>query len=450
MASLTKRGDTFRIMVSLGYGLDGKQIRKTTTFTPPKNVTEGKAKKLAEAYAHDFEKKCRGVSDLGENMRFHELAEWYYREIAPNVVRGITIYNQQLLIKLYALDEFGHMKLKDISTARLDELWNRLKRNGGHREYYALIDTGSIPIGTRRETAKAIGVQESLMYRLTSGGRVNLATAEKISAALGKKVKELFYLGSEKGGLSAATVNRVKAAVSAIFNTAVRKGMMEKNPVANTTPPKIEYTKKPFLDASQCKRLLDILDEQDNPQLKTAITALLYTGLRSGELLALRWEDMDFANASISVNKTLTLLRGEYSFTPPKTKSSERKVKAPPELMALLKAHKIWQAERRLAFGGSWENSGQVFTNEKGGFYNRTTLNQQFKRLLKKNGLPDLHIHDLRHANASLLINAGLPANVVSEHLGHHNTQTTLNTYAHAFDETKAKAAEIISLALGK
>ena len=450
MASIKKRGDTFRIMVSLGYGMDARQIRKTTTFKPPKNVTEGKAWKLAEAYAHEFEKHCRGLTNLGENMRFHELAEWYYREIAPNVVKGITIYNQELLIKLYVLNEFGHMKLKDISTAQLDELWNRLKREGGHREYYALINTDSIPVGTRRETARLAGVPESLIYKVTSGGRINLASAEKISKALNKKSKDLFYLESEKGGLSASTVLRVKAAVSAIFNTAVRKGMMEKNPCKNTTPPKIEHMKKPFLDASQCKRLLHILEEQDNQQFKTAITALLYTGLRSGELLALRWEDIDFDNNLLSITKTLTRLPGEYFFSTPKTKASERKVNAPPELIALMKAHKTWQAERRLALGKAWKNSGQVFTNEKGDFYNRTTLNQQFKRLLKKHELPDLHIHDLRHANASLLINAGLPAKVVSEHLGHHNTQTTLNTYAHAFDETKSKAAEAISLALAK
>lgn len=450
MASITKIGNSFKIMVSLGYDIYGTQIRKTTTYKPPSNVTEGKARKLAEAYAYDFEKKCKGVTNLGENMRFHELAEWYYREIAPNVVKGITIYNQKLLLKLYFLDEFGNMKLKNITTARLDELWNRLKREGGHREYYALINTDSIPVGRRREMAKIIGVQESLMYRMTSGDRVKLNTAEKIAKAMGKKVKDLFYLESEKKGLSASTVGRVKGAVSAIFNTAVRKGMIERNPCTNTTPPKIECEKRPFLDANQCKQLLDIFAKHENPQLKTAITTLLYTGLRSGELLALRWEDIDFDNGIISVTKTLTLLHGEYSFTAPKTKSSERKIKAPPELVALLKAHKIWQAEQRLALGAMWENSGQVFTNQKGGFYNRTTLNQQFKKVLKKNGLPDLHVHDLRHANASLLINAGLPAKVVSDHLGHHNTQTTLNTYAHAFEETKARAAEVISAALGK
>lgn len=450
MASVTKRGDSFRIMVSLGYNLEGRQIRKTTTFTPPQGVTEGKARKLAEAYAHDFEKKCRGVSDLGENMRFHELAKWYYTEIAPNVIRETTICNQEQLLDLYFMNECGHMKLKDITTARLDELWNKLKREGGHRKYYTLLDPKSIPRGAGLKIARLAGIDENIIYRMTSGKKVRPDSAEKVAAALGQKLEDVFSLESEKRGLSATTINRVKSAVSAVFSTAVRKGMIEKNPCKHTTLPKKEDKKKIYLDADQCKTLLEIFDKHEKPQLKTAITTLLYTGLRSGELLALRWEDIDFEEGIISVSKSLARVRGKSILTAPKTKSSERKVKAPPVLMALLKTHKIWQAERRLALGAMWKNSGQIFTNQKGGYYNGSTLNQQFKKAIKGKGLPPLHIHDLRHANASLLINAGLPTKVVSDHLGHTNTQTTLNIYTHIFEETKAKATEAISAALGQ
>lgn len=78
MPSIEKRGDTYRIMVSLGYNMEGKQIRKNTTFKPPKNVTEGKAEKLAMAFAYEFEKKCMGMTNFNENMRFLELCEWYF------------------------------------------------------------------------------------------------------------------------------------------------------------------------------------------------------------------------------------------------------------------------------------------------------------------------------------------------------------------------------------
>lgn len=450
MASLTKRGDSYKVMVSLGYDIHGRQIRKTTTFTPPANVTEGKGRKLAEAFAHDFEKRCRGVSDLGDNLRFRELTDWYYTEIAPNVIREKTVYDQRILLNLYVMEEFGHLKLKDVTTARLDELWNRLRRNGGRRTYYALRDKDIIPLGSRRDTARAAGLTENIVYRACAGEQLTQQSAEKMAAALGKPFKELFELVYEKGGLSSATVHHIRATVSAILRTAVKKGLLEKNPVANTTPPKPEYKKKLFLDAGQCKQLLDILEGIENRQLRVMINTLLFTGLRSGELLALQWCDVNFDEGTIIVSKTLQRLVGKYRLAEPKTKASERIVSAQPELFELLRAHRAWQDERKAVFGSAWEQPEQVFTTATGGFYNGVTLNQQFKGILRKNGLLDLHIHDLRHATASLLINAGLPVKVIADHLGHRSTQTTENVYAHVFAESRAKAADAISIALGK
>ena len=449
MPSISKRGDTFRIMCSLGYGMDGRQIRKTTTFTPPPGVTEGKARKLAEAYGHEFEKKCRGVTNLGENMRFHELADWYYEQVAPNVIRERTAYDQRILLNLYVMEEFGRLKLKEITTARLDELWNYLKRDGGRRQYYSLRDPNIIPHGSKRETARLVGLSEKIIYTACSGGRLTKATATKIATAFDKPLKELFELVYEKGGLSSATVSHVRATVSAILKTAMRKGMIEKNPVSNTTPPKPEYKKKLFLDAGQCKQLLDILEEHDNKQLCVMITVLLFTGMRSGELLGLQWKDIDVDKSTIVINKTLIRLVGEYRLSEPKTKSSERILSVQPEVTDILKEHKIWQDERKAIFGASWKQPEQVFTKESGDFYDGVTLNQQFKKILPRNGLPDLHIHDLRHATASLLINSGLPVKMVAEHLGHRSTQTTENVYAHVFAESRARTAEAIRIALG-
>ena len=121
-----------------------------------------------------------------------------------------------------------------------------------------------------------------------------------------------------------------------------------------------------------------------------------------------------------------------------------------PELLSISREHKAWQNERKIAFGSAWEQPDQVFSNATGRFYIGVTLNQQFKKILRKHSLPDLHIHDLRHATASLLINAGLPVRVVADHLGHRSTQTTLDIYAHVFAESRAKAADAISIALGK
>ena len=98
--------------------------------------------------------------------------------------------------------------------------------------------------------------------------------------------------------------------------------------------------------------------------------------------------------------------------------------------------------------GGRWIERGAVFTGQFGEYMNKTYINTEFKKLLKKHNFPDIHIHDLRHANASLLINMGVPVKVISEHLGHCDTRTTENIYAHIFNETLAQTSDAITQAL--
>lgn len=448
MASVTKRGDTFRIMVSLGYDMKGRQIRKTTTFKPPEGVTPGKAEKLARAYAHDFEKKCQGLLNMDENIRFSELVEWYFDQIAPHRLKEATFYSTKSLIDLYVLPGIGHLKLKDISTARIDALFNQLYKSGRTRQYYIMTDTGCLPQGTWRPTARKANVNYGTLKTALRGQRIRKDSAEKIAAAIGKKLKEVFHEERGEEGLDSATIARIRTATSSIFSTALKKDIISKNPVTNATTPKAKQKKKLFLDANQCKQLLGILGDLPNPQTRVAIATLLYTGMRVGELLALHWGDVDFDNRTITIRHTLYRAKGKYKLSTPKTKSSERMITMPPPLVDLLKEQKEWQEKRQKDVGARWIERGAVVTGECGEYMNRGYLNLTFKKLLKKHGLPDLHIHDLRHANASLLINAGVPVKVISEHLGHCNTLTTENIYAHVFNETKAKASDAISHAL--
>ena len=107
MPSIKKRGDSYRIMVSLGYDMEGKQVRKTTTFTPPEGVTPGKAEKLAISYAHEFEKRCMGMVNMNENIRFSELHDWYFDQIAVHKLKPMTLYGNKELMKLYVLPYLG-------------------------------------------------------------------------------------------------------------------------------------------------------------------------------------------------------------------------------------------------------------------------------------------------------------------------------------------------------
>ena len=450
MPSIKKRGDTFRIMVSLGYDMDGHQIRKTTTFKPPENVTPGKAEKLATAYAYEFEKRCQGMVNMNENIRFSELCEWYYDQIAVHKLKPSTYYNNRKIIDCYVMPYLGNMKLKDINTARIDALFNELYRHGRKREMFRLRDPNLIPEGTRRPVSRRSKVNLNTVKTCIEGVPVMRDTAERLAATLSMKLKDAFVkVESEDTGLDVGSIKRVRTALSPIFSTAVKKELLLKNPVTNaTTPGNTEPEKKEFLDADQCRQLLGFVDEMGNPQVARAVKTLLYTGMRVGELTALHWAEVDMDNATLLVRYNLYRLDGEYHLTTPKTKSSARLITLPPQVIEIFKEQKAWQEKRRAEVGNRWIERDAVFTGQFGEYLNKTYINTEFKKLLKKHDFPNIHIHDLRHANASLLINMGVPVKVISEHLGHCDTRTTENIYAHIFNETLAQTSDAISQAL--
>ena len=174
---------------------------------------------------------------------------------------------------------------------------------------------------------------------------------------------------------------------------------------------------------------------------------LLFTGMRVGEITGLHWNDVDFEHSTLTVKYSLYRSKGQYKLGTPKTKSSARVISLPPQVMETLAEQMEWQEHRKQDVGSRWIGRGTVCTGEYGEYMNSTYVNTTFNELLKKHDFPN--IHDLRHANASLLINMGVPVKVISEHLGHCDTHTTENIYAHIFAETRAKASDAISQALG-
>lgn len=122
MATITKRGDTFRIKVSLGYDTEHKQIIKSTTFKPPQGVTPKKAEKLAQQFAYEFESRCKDYTELNENMRFSELADWYFTNYAPQELKESTVYTYWGQYKNHIEPVLDNIKVKDINAPRLTQI----------------------------------------------------------------------------------------------------------------------------------------------------------------------------------------------------------------------------------------------------------------------------------------------------------------------------------------
>lgn len=447
MASIRKRGDTFTITAYMGYDEQGRQRKKTTTYRPPDGVTPGKAEKLAKQYAAVWEEKIRGYVALDENRTLSELAEWYYSTVAPSVLKPKTLENYKGEIERHILPYIGREKLKNISPPMLDRLFSDLQKGGNLQTHFRLKDK-SLFDGIKREPFyEKAGVSRSILFHVLSGKTTRKENAEKIAAALDMKLEQAFDDVTEKG-LTGATVNKIKLNLSAIFTAAVKKEIMRRNPCKLATPPKVDTKPAEFLNEQQCHIFLQALHEQNDFQFEVICNLFLATGMRSGELCALHWEDINLETGLLYIQHTLVRMNGEFRRDTPKTSGSERRIVLPEYIIELLKQHKKRQALERFKAGSSWKVPDAVFTNGAGNYFIGANLNVRLKKICRKAGLPDIHVHSLRHTHASLLINSNVTARVIADRLGHSTTKTTLDTYSHVFAESEAKAMQAIDMAL--
>ena len=442
MATARRRGktDSFLVTSYQGYTEDGQQVRRTTTFRAPPGASPAKQQKLADAFAHEWEAKIRGAVALDENKKFSQLFTWYFEQIAPSTIKQTTLRGNRASLEKHVLPALGHMKIKDISAPVLDNLFQELYKSGYKLEYFRLRDAAALDGIKYREWIERHGVTANTLWKLKTGHTCRRVTAEKITAALDTTLAALFEDATKKQGLSGTTVHKIKIDLSAIFTAATKKGILSRNPCLLATTPKKDTPKAACLDERQARDLLDACAQQDDRQFETLITLLLATGLRVGEATALHWEDVDFQHDVLHVGNTLVRMDGQFLRQPPKTASSDRYIKLPGFAAKALREHKLRQG------GGNI-----IFTNLHGDYLHRNQLSAKLKRVLQAAGLPpDVHIHTLRHSNASLLINADITAKAVADALGHASTKTTLDTYSHIFAETRARNAQAVEMALFK
>jgi integrase len=174
------------------------------------------------------------------------------------------------------------------------------------------------------------------------------------------------------------------------------------------------------------------------------------TGLRRGELLGLRWEDVDLERRTLRVGRALVREGGRHTLGETKTKRGRRQVKLTPRTVNALKAHRKKQLEEKMKFAGLFKEHGLIFASTVGTPVNPENLvNRSFKPLLEKAGLPEIRFHDLRHTCATLLLSRGVHPKLVQELLGHATIAMTLDTYSHYLPSMGDQAAGAMGEVLG-
>jgi integrase len=240
-------------------------------------------------------------------------------------------------------------------------------------------------------------------------------------------------------GLSTATIQRIRATLRKALADAQRWDLVARNAAALASPPPSKRPKIRPISASEAMALIEHVRGHRHEAL--VITAL-GAGLRMGEILGLRWEDVDFEGRTLTVAHALQRVDGQLVLVPPKSQHSRRTIPLAATVVTALAAHRACQDEVRLVLESEWDERDFVFTTRMGKPLIGSNVLHEFQSILAAAGLPRYRFHDLRHAFASFLLAQGVSMYMVKEILGHSQIALTIDTYAHLSPETKREASD--------
>ena len=397
MPTIEKRGNSYKITASCGYDSKGVQQRRRMTWKPEPGMTARQIEKELQRQAVLFEERVRNGGVASGSVKFELLAdEW--------------------------LEKYAEKHLKERTVVRLRSLTART---------YAVLGAKRVDKITPRNV-------QDFIDNLSEPG-VKIQRIRKDSE------KEE---APPPAGLSPKTVRHYLSFVSDVMAYAERLGMIPMNPCGKVVPPPLESVERDCYTLEEAARFLELLRGEEW-QYRAFFTLAIYSGARRAELLGLEWKDIDFDGCTISIcrNSLYSKRKGVYTDTV-KTKGSNRVLKLPAGVLDMLREYRVWQLEQRLKLGDQWHDCDRLFTRWDGQPMFPNTPATWLSKFCKRTGMRYVNVHSFRHLNASMLINASVDARTVSAALGHSNTSTTLNIYAHTFAEAQARAADAIGNAL--
>ena len=250
---------------------------------------------------------------------------------------------------------------------------------------------------------------------------------------------QALYSRKMQNGISARTVILIHAVIRRALNQAVKMGVIGRNPAMAVTRPKFHRKEMKTLSDSQVRTLLSIA--QGN-RFEAVFWVAVTTGLRLGELMGLKWSDLDWTNRRIRIQRQLQRLQGGLAFSEPKTAAGRRVIVLGSATIEKLRKHLELQSVERQFAGSSWKENDMMFPSTIGTPMDPSNLYHIFKDLLKLANLPDIRFHDLRHTAATLMLQQNVHPKIVQSRLGHSDISMTLNTYSHVLPSMQDEAAE--------
>jgi len=384
MATIQKRGESYRIRAFSGYTAKGKQIEKTKTWKPAPGMTTRQVEKELERQKVLFEEKCQGVSQSA-NIKFQTFSEQWFKDYAEKNLRPRTLAMMHgLESRTYAA--IGHLRLDKINALQIQSFINNLSENGVNK------NTG--------------------------------------------------------GGLSSKTQSHYLTLISDVLGYAGRMDLLTDNPTRRVRIQKTEQSEKKIYTVEEAERFLELMQSEPLSFQCFFLLAIYGGFRREELLgFEWKDINFSNNVITVNRASLYTKELGVFTDVP-KTKNSHRSLKLPECIFPALQQYKIEQSVRRLKLGDKWVNSDRLFTTWNGRPQHPSSMPKALKRVCDKNEMCYLGIHSFRHLNASLLIVSGVDVKTVSVSLGHSQTSTTLNIYSHTFEAIQAQAANAVADAL--
>lgn len=368
------------------------------------------------------EKSWAIVIDLGRDAAGNRRQKW-------STVRGLRADAEREMRRLLgSLDDGTYVEPSRLTVGTYLDQWlkNYAKSNVSAKTYerYAEI--------VRLHLIPAIG--SILLLRLQP---LHIQTC--YTQALGNGRRD------GKGGLSAQSVLHHHRILREALNRAIKWRLLVRNPADAVEPPKPERKDMRAITEAETAKLLA---RARHSKAYIPVLLAITTGMRRGEILGLRWKDVDLAAASLSVRQSLEQTGDGLRFKQPKTAKGRRTVALPSLTVDELKVHKVEQAKARLMMGPAFQDHGLVFANPDGTPYPPDSLTSTFRSLLSVTELKGVRFHDLRHTHATQLLRQGIHPKIVSERLGHATVSITLDLYSHVMPGMQEDAALKMDVAL--
>jgi integrase len=448
MATITQRGDAYHIMVSCGYDVKNRQIRRCMNWRPEPGMTQKQIEKAVNEAAVLFENKVRQGQVLDGSITFAEfidrwMTEYAEKQLAPKTYHRYVSFMQRIIPAL------GHIRMDKLQPIHLIEFYNQLAGDTVRKDKSWVARPALIEKYRERNYKSTVFANEA---KIGTATLVSILNRMPVTRAVAEKVCDVMMTSLTRGFkeqegvayLGKRTVKHHHALISSILTTAVNWQVILENPAKRVKAPKAPRLEAKFLDELQTARLLECLDGEPI-KYQVMVKLLLYSGMRRGELAGLEWKDIDFDKGTISIRRSSQYVSGKGIFTKDtKTETSDRTIRLPQMAFDMLKTYRAWQSKERLKIGSDWLDCDRLFTTWNGSPIHPDSITGWFAAFIKRHELPKITIHSLRHTNITLLIMAGIPLRTVAKRAGHSSTVTTSLIYSHAIQSADEMASGVL------